>query len=66
MKPLQIDVVFFMFISSLFTFRENSNNLVFNGIRTIAPDEDWPRLRLGFGLGLVLGLETNFPRGELS
>ena len=31
-----------------------------NGIRTITPDENCPRL------GLVLRLEGNFPRGQLS
>ena len=31
-----------------------------NGIRTIAPEQNWPRLGLGFGLGLVLGLGAIF------
>ena len=33
-----------------------------NGVRTITPEENCPRL----GLGLVLRLEGNFPRGQLS
>ena len=36
------------------------------GNHTIAPEEPFPRLRLGFGLGLVLRLGDNFPRGKLS
>ena len=31
------------------------------GNQTIAPPENSPRLGLGFGLGLVLGLRGNFP-----
>ena len=38
----------------------------FHGIRTIALEENYPRLGLGFALGLVLGLGDNFPRGQLS
>ena len=34
------------------------------GIRTIAPEENRPRLGLGFGLGLVLGLVAIFLRGN--
>ena len=33
--------------------------------QTIGSEENCP-LRLGFGLGLVLGLRRNFPRGQLS
>ena len=36
------------------------------GNHTIVPEENWPRLGLGFGLGLVLGMGGNFPRGQLS
>ena len=38
------------------------------GIPTIVPREIAPRLGLGFklGLGFVLELEGNFPRGKLS
>ena len=41
----------------------NFKGTKFNGIGTIAPKENCPRLGLGFGLGLVLGLWGNFPRG---
>ena len=34
------------------------------GNQTIAYKENCPRLRLGFGLGLVMGLGCNFPRGQ--
>ena len=33
---------------------------LFYGIRAIAREENWPRLGLGFGLGLVLGLLGQF------
>ena len=38
------------------------------GVRTIALEENWPRLRLRFdlALGLGLGLGGNFPWGQLS
>ena len=40
---------------------------VLGGNQIIASEENWhPRLGLGFGLGLVLGLEGNFPRGQFS
>ena len=46
------------------------NNLqsIWDGVRTIAPEEDCLRLGLGFGLGLALelGLGGNFPREQLS
>ena len=36
-------------------------------VRKIAPEENWPRLGLGFGLWLALrlGLGVNFPRTGL-
>ena len=38
------------------------------GVRTIATEENSPRLGLGFGLGLALELRLgdNFPQGQLS
>ena len=36
------------------------------GVRTIVPRKIASRLGLGFGLGLRLGLEGNFSRGQLS
>ena len=36
------------------------------GNQTIAPEKISLRLALGFGLGSVLGLAGNFPRGKLS
>ena len=36
------------------------------GNQTIAPEENSPRLELGFRLGLVLGLGSNFSQGQLS
>ena len=35
------------------------------GIRTIAPGENYPRLGLGFGVGLVIELGVNFPWWQL-
>ena len=35
-----------------------------NGVRKIVPKENSPWLGLGFGL--ALGLEGNFPQGQLS
>ena len=35
------------------------------GNQTIAPEKNDLWLGLGFGLGLVLGLGDNFPRGQL-
>ena len=42
--------------------------LLFDGVWTIANEENCPQLGLGFGLGLGLELRVggNFPRGQLS
>ena len=47
--------------------KKTLSSITFLGIRTIAAEENCPRLGLGFGLGLALelGLGGNFPRGQL-
>ena len=35
------------------------------GNQVIAPEENYPQVRLGFGLGLVLGLGRQFSSGKL-
>ena len=55
---------FGLFSDTIFKVKKMCIWFIYNGVRTIVPEENCHRLGLGFGLGLELGLGAIFLGGN--